>query len=73
MLPLVIPTAQLLTALFDDLPSQLTAAQRAVLDNDGNRNGFVDVGDVRRYLIGYEPASRLIPYRSHSSPSQSGH
>ncbi len=53
--PLVIPTAELLMALFDDLPGQLTAAQRAVLDNDGNRNGFVDVGDVRRYLTRTDP------------------
>lgn len=55
VLPLVIPTAQLLTALFDDLPNQLTAEHRAVLDNDGNRNGFVDVGDLRSYLTRTDP------------------
>jgi hypothetical protein len=47
--PFVFTSARLMAALGDD-GAALNADERAYLDAQGNRNGRVDVGDVRAYL-----------------------
>jgi hypothetical protein len=47
--PIVFTSARLIAALGDD-GALLTAEERAYLDEQGNRNGRIDVGDARAYL-----------------------
>ena len=49
--PVVFADSVLLLALLQPFDPVLTGDQRAVLDNDGNQNGKLDVGDLRRYLL----------------------
>ncbi|HXV86876.1 MAG TPA: M6 family metalloprotease domain-containing protein [Gemmatimonadales bacterium] len=46
----VLPSTTVIGALLSDPARALSAAERAYLDEAGNRNGRFDVGDVRRYL-----------------------
>ncbi|UCG87191.1 MAG: M6 family metalloprotease domain-containing protein [Gemmatimonadota bacterium] len=57
----VIADSTLMTGLLGRATSDMSVKQRSLLDNDGNRNGSYDVGDLRRYLLG---PNRAVPRAS---------